>query len=176
MKIRIIGCSGSGKTYLAKKLSEKYNIKHFDLDDIQWDNTAKEYGVKMPVDKRNRLLNDILQQPDWIIEGVYYAWVQQSFADADIIYVLDMPKRLYKLRIIRRFIRRKLGFEKGKKESLKSLCGLLKWTETFQNTNMKDIVKILETYEDKVFFIKNKSEISKTISSLNTAKQNGVIE
>lgn len=26
MKIRIIGCSGSGKTYLAKRLSIKYNI------------------------------------------------------------------------------------------------------------------------------------------------------
>ena len=36
MKIRIIGCSGSGKTYLANALSKKYNISHFDLDDIQW--------------------------------------------------------------------------------------------------------------------------------------------
>ena len=44
MKIRIIGCSGSGKTYLANALSKKYNISHFDLDDIQWDNNAKGYG------------------------------------------------------------------------------------------------------------------------------------
>lgn len=33
MKIHIIGCSGSGKTYLANALSKKYNISHFDLDD-----------------------------------------------------------------------------------------------------------------------------------------------
>ena len=46
MKIHIIGCSGSGKTYLANALSKKYNISHFDLDDIQWDNNAKEYGKK----------------------------------------------------------------------------------------------------------------------------------
>ena len=44
MKIHIIGCSGSGKTYLANALSKKYNISHFDLDDIQWDNNAKGYG------------------------------------------------------------------------------------------------------------------------------------
>ena len=44
MKIHIIGCSGSGKTYLANTLSKKYNISHFDLDDIQWDNNAKGYG------------------------------------------------------------------------------------------------------------------------------------
>ena len=119
MKIRIIGCSGSGKSYLAKKLSQKHNIPHFDLDDLQWDNTQNSYGVKMPVEKRNQMLNDILIKPDWIIEGVYYGWVQQSFADADIIYVLDVPKRLYKARIIRRFIRRKFGIEKGKKETFK---------------------------------------------------------
>ena len=44
MKIHIIGCSDSGKTYLANALSKKYNISHFDLDDIQWDNNAKGYG------------------------------------------------------------------------------------------------------------------------------------
>ena len=47
MKIHIIGCSGSGKTYLANALSKKYN-------------------------------ND-----EWIIEGVYYAWIQQFFDEAD---------------------------------------------------------------------------------------------
>ncbi len=34
MKIHIIGCSGSGKTYLASALSQKYHIPHFDLADI----------------------------------------------------------------------------------------------------------------------------------------------
>lgn len=92
MKIHIIGCSGSGKTYLANALSKKYNISHFDLDDIQWDNNAKEYGKKRTLDERKALLQEILYNNDeWIIEGVYYAWVQQSFDEADKIYVLDMP-------------------------------------------------------------------------------------
>ena len=46
MKIHIIGCSGTGKTYFAKKLSDKYNIPHFDLDDIQWDNNSECTIVK----------------------------------------------------------------------------------------------------------------------------------
>ena len=92
MKIHIIGCSGSGKTYLANALSKKYNISCFDLDDIQWDNNAKEYGKKRTLDERKALLQEILYNNDeWIIEGVYYAWVQQSFDEADKIYVLDMP-------------------------------------------------------------------------------------
>lgn len=164
MKIRIIGCSGSGKTYLAKKLSEKYNIPNFDLDDIQWDNSQNSYGIKMPIKKRNQMLNDMLQQPDWIIEGVYYAWVQKSFEDADMIYVLDIPKWFYRFRIIKRFIKRRVGLEKGKKETLKSVCNLLKWTNAFQNTNMKEILKILEPHKEKVIYIKKKAEINRIIT------------
>ena len=104
-----------------------------------------------------------MQQPDWIIEGVYYAWVQKSFEDADIIYVLDMPKRLYNFRIIKRFVKRKIGLEKGKKETLKSVYDLLKWTETFQNTNLKEIITNLQAYKEKVVYIRNKKEINKLI-------------
>lgn len=149
---------------MAKRLSKKYNIPSFDLDDIQWDNSQNSYGVKMPIEKRGQMLNDILQYSDWIIGGVYYAWVQKSFEDADVIYVLDMPKWLYRFRIIKRFIRRRVGLEKGKKETLKSVYNLLKWTDTFQNTNMKEIVRILETYKEKVVFIKKKAEIDRILT------------
>lgn len=164
MKIRIIGCSGSGKTYFAKRLSQKYNIPNYDLDDIQWDNSQNSYGVKMPVEKRNQMLNDILQQPEWIIDGVYYAWVQRSFEEADMIYVLNMPKYLYSFRTIKRFINRKIGLENGKKETLKSVYNLLKWTDTFQKTNMKDIIKILESHKNKVVFIKKKAEMYRILA------------
>ena len=159
MKIHIIGCSGSGKTYLAKALSEKYNVPHFDLDDIQWDNNADGYGVKMPVEKRTELLNNILENEDWIIEGVYYAWVGKCFEDADKIYVLDIPKRVYTYRIIKRAIKRKLGLAKGKKETLKSVYNLLKWTDTFKNKNMVEIRKILTKYPSKTVWLKSKRDV-----------------
>lgn len=167
MKIHIIGCSGSGKTYLAKALSEKYNIPHFDLDDIQWDNNADGYGVKMSIEKRTALLNDILKNDSWIIEGVYYAWVGKCFEDADKIYVLDIPKRVYTYRIIKRTIKRKLGLEKGKKETFKSVYNLLKWTDTFQKKNMVEVRKMLSHYTQKTMWIKNRKEVKRVIDMEN---------
>lgn len=164
MKIHIIGCSGTGKTYFAKALSKKYNIPHFDLDDIQWDNNSDGYGVKMPTDKRDELLKQILNKDTWIIEGVYYAWVLESFEQADIIYVLDMPKYLYKSRIIIRFLKRKVGIEKGKRETLKSLYNLLKWTNKYQDKNLKEITRILKQYESKVVWISDSKEIDRIIA------------
>lgn len=117
MKIHIIGCSGTGKTYLANGLAEKYKIPHFDLDNLQWDDSAGTYGVRMSVEKRSALLQQILE----------------------------------------------LGFEKGKKETLKSLHNLLKWTDTFQNANRKEIGIILQKYEDKVYYIRSSREVRNLI-------------
>ena len=150
MKIHIIGGPGSGKSFLAEKLSKELGISHFDLDDLQWDNKSASYGVKRSPEERDRLLNDVLSHNDWIIEGVYYAWCQQCFADADRIYVLNVPRYKYRYRIIRRFVRRKLGLEKGKKENLKSLTELLKWADKYQTVNLVEIRKLLMPYSDKV--------------------------
>ncbi len=166
MKIHIIGCSGSGKTYLANALSKKYGIPRFDLDNIQWDNNAQGYGTKRPPQERNSLLQEILCNHEWIIEGVYYGWVQQSFDDADIIYVLDMPRYLYKSRIIIRSVKRKLGIQKGKKETLKSIYNLLKWTETFQNNNLKEIRNILNRYNDKVIWLSSKKDVEEILKKV----------
>lgn len=164
MKIHIIGCSGCGKTYLAKQLSEKYGIPHFDLDDIFWDNSSSCYGVKRPLEERTALLSDILMNDNWIIEGVYYSWCGEIFANADVIYFLDTPKLVYKWRIVRRFINRKLGIEKGDKESLKSVISLLKWTDKFQKVNRKEIEDILAGYEDKTVWVSSKSEVTEIIN------------
>ena len=145
---------------------QKYNISHFDLDDIQWDNNAKEYG------KRERLMNEkryykiLYNNDEWIVEGVYYAWVRQSFDEADKIYVLDMPGYLYKSRIIMRSIKRKLGIQKGKRETLKSVYNLLKWTETFQDKNLKEIRSILDRYDDKVIWLSRKKDVEKIIKAV----------
>ena len=113
----------SGKANLADcnartiyKLSKELGIRHYDLDELQWDNSSDSYGSKREPDERDRLLADVLNKSDWIIEGVYYAWCQQCFSDADKIYVLSVPRYKYRYRIIRRFVRRKLGLEQGKKE------------------------------------------------------------
>ena len=72
-----------------------------------------------------------------------------------------MPQYLYKSRIIKRSIKRFLGLEKGKKETFKSVCSLLKWTDTFQNKNLKEIKSILEKYDEKVVWLTSKKEVKK---------------
>lgn len=150
MKIHIIGGPGSGKTTLASRLSRQLGIPHVDLDDLQWDNAKGSYGTKRDPRERAALLDEILRKDDWIIEGVYHKWCAQCFADADRIVLLEIPRRTYRYRIIRRFVRRKLGLEKGKRESLKSLTALLRWADRYQQVNLPEIRQLLTPYAGKV--------------------------
>lgn len=84
---------------------------------------------------------------------MYYTWCRQCFEDADRIYLLNVPRYKYRYRIIRRFVRRKLGLEKGKKESLKSVAALLRWADKYQKEDMAEIRRILAQYPEKVISI-----------------------
>ena len=150
MKIRIIGGSGSGKSFLAEKLSQKLGIAHYDLDDILWDNAAAQYGTKNAPERRDTLLRGVLEKDEWIIEGAYYSWCKESFEAADRIYYLRTPLRICNARVLRRFVRRKLGAERGKRETVKSLFLLLKWMEKYENESVPEIEKLLEKYGSKV--------------------------
>lgn len=44
-KIHILGGPGSGKSYIAAKISSRFKIPSYELDTIFWDNDSKEYGV-----------------------------------------------------------------------------------------------------------------------------------
>lgn len=154
-RIRIIGCSGSGKTYFSKSLSNQYNIIPYDLDDIVWDNFSY-YGIKKSYDTRNNLLNDILKNDSWIIEGVYYKkWVKKTFDYADVIFILKTPVYVCCYRVVKRFLKRKFGLEKGKKETFKSLISLIFYIYKYNIIELPKIRELLKEYGDKVVYINN---------------------
>ncbi len=117
-KIHIIGGPGSGKSYIAKIVSEKLAIPHLDLDDIFWDKSLG-YGNKADEETRNAELEHFLAQPTWIVEGVYYKWLNKSFEQADLIVVLNTSVWLRHWRLIKRSVRRKLGRENSNVREVK---------------------------------------------------------
>ena len=65
-----------------------------------------------------------------------------------------------------RSIKRKLGIQKGKRETLKSVYNMLKWTETFQVKNLQEIRSILDRYDNKVVWLSGKKDVEKIIKAV----------
>jgi len=70
MKICIIGPTGSGKTDLAKELSERYRIKHTNLDYVFFKHVVDKSRIELPEKKWKENLNKLVSDKNWIIEGV----------------------------------------------------------------------------------------------------------
>jgi adenylate kinase family enzyme len=69
-RIVIFGNSGSGKSSLAKALSNLHGAPHLDLDLIAWE--AERPGVRAPFGESERaLLRLIGASGAWVIEGCY---------------------------------------------------------------------------------------------------------
>jgi adenylate kinase family enzyme len=163
-KIHIIGGPGSGKSYIAKKLSTLCDIHSYDLDDIFWDRAANDYGTKAHEEDRVTALCEILKKNSWIIEGVYYRWLSQAFEDADIIIILSPSKYIRHWRISKRFIKRKFDIIPSKKETLRDFLNLVKWNQKFDSDNLIRIRKFIAGHELKALECKKFQEILRIIN------------
>lgn len=166
MRIYIIGAAGSGKTTLAKKLSENINIDTMTLDDIFWCNTNNSYGVKREINERNSMYEKILQAESWIIEGAYIEWPKKGFHVADKLVFLNINESIINFQIIKRFLLRKLYIEKSdKKESIINLYKLLKWNKN-QRIKISDYCHSSDMNSANIFELKNSKEIKTFIKNI----------
>jgi adenylate kinase family enzyme len=166
-KIYIIGTSGSGKTYLAKKLSKILKIKNYNLDDI---NFIKKFTIKLPKNKRRSKLRKLLSKKNkWIIEGIYTDWSIDAIKKSDLIIWLDPPFRVRSFRILKRFFARK--FSKQAHESFKDCIDLIKYSYKYKKD--KDTTAcfrahklIIDKHNINFIKLKNNTQINNFLRSL----------
>ena len=139
MRLHITGNAGSGKTTLAKKLSQTLAIPVASLDSVVW----KEGWVA--ASKKERALGEerLTIQDSWIIEGV-----SKTVRDyADYIIFLDVPRRICLLRCFKR----NLPYLFKSRPELPSNCpeiriipGLIKLIWKFPSLTRPSILKSIE--------------------------------
>ncbi|WP_210364039.1 DNA topology modulation protein FlaR [Bacillus sp. REN3] len=163
-KIHIIGSVGSGKTTLARIFSKRMDIPCYELDNVVWKRSSTG-DVRRSEQERDKHLGSIIDSPTWIVEGVHYGWVGQSFRNADLIILLDPPFRRRTNRIIKRFILQKLGLEKANYEpTFGILRKMFAWNRNFEVENRAEIMELLKRYEDKLVIVKDNSHIEEFLA------------
>jgi adenylate kinase family enzyme len=163
-KVHIIGSVGSGKTTLAKYLSNKLLIPHYELDNVVWQRHQPR-DIRRTDEERDQLFRSIVHSNSWIIEGAHYnEWVFQSFNRADLIIFLDTNYSKRKYRIIRRFILQVLRLEKSNyKPNLDIFRKMFIWNDNFESKVKPKVIHKLAEYSSKSITLKETNEF---ISSL----------
>lgn len=97
-KIVIIGSSGAAKSTFARYLGSilKFNVVH--LDRVFWGPGWKE----KPRDARIEILQELVRERQWIIEGTYLGSSDPRLNAADTIIFLDIKSSICLRRIVKR--------------------------------------------------------------------------
>ncbi len=104
-RIAIIGCGGSGKTYLARRLGAALAIPVTHLDALHYDSDWN----RIPVNRFAALQRELAAQPRWVADGNYAAALPIRLAAADTVIFLDLPAWVCLWGILRRRLRHGAG-------------------------------------------------------------------
>ena len=157
MKIYIIGSPGSGKTTLAKALSKRYNIKHYELDCIVYDDNNNHR--KRTKEEIEELFSTIIKNKSFIIEDVGRNKFKKGREICDKIYYIKLNKaRIYK-QMISRWFKQRLGKEKyNYPPTIHQFFETIKDVKNYSKIE-KTRLSELNKYKDKITFL-NKKELN----------------
>ncbi|QDR64713.1 hypothetical protein [Mammaliicoccus sciuri] len=156
-KVVILGSSGSGKSYLSKKLSRELSIEVYHLDNLM----RKSDWIPVSYKQKCDIQKKILSNDTWIIEGNYTNILDERLLEADTIIFLNINKYKCIFNVIKRtFIYRNKDRPDKPYNAIDKLnLHLLIWTWNFNKNEKPVIIK-------KV----NKFSKTKRIIILNTIK------
>ena len=116
MKIAIIGYSGSGKSTMAKCISERFGIPVLYLDTVHW----LPGWVERETDESRRIVKEFLDtHGEWVIDGNYKKLEhERRMREADHIVFMDFPR----IRCFFRAWKRARRFRGKTRESITDGC------------------------------------------------------
>ena len=158
MKIYILGNLGSGKSFLATKISEKFKIPHFDLDNLFW---KRKYTVKRKEEKIKVTLSNIIKNnKSWVIEGIFTSFVSQAIDNADKIIWIDIN---FDLIYLKRLLLRELGKVKKAQKSLQDILRSITIVKSYKNKKglYHQQKALLKKYKKNFTLIKSRTELKK---------------
>ena len=89
-RILIFGNSGAGKSTRAKAYAKEYQLAHFDLDTIAWNNTNPP--TRKALDSSIEQLTDFTSTHEtWVIEGCYADLIEVLLSSATHVIFIDLP-------------------------------------------------------------------------------------
>ena len=129
------------------------------MDNLVWDRSAE--NLRFPIEVRDSNLGEILSKDSWILEGVQYNWGIESFNKADLIFVLKPHTLVRDYRVLRRFIRTRIGIERWNyKQSFKNLYQMIVvWNRGYDREGFSKIIELTDSIAEKRVVVRNLKEI-----------------
>lgn len=86
-RIAVLGCCGSGKSYVSRELSRLLNASLTHLDAVYYDDAWNP----LPMETFEAWQRELVAAPRWVIDGNYNTTLHVRLKSADTVIFMDMP-------------------------------------------------------------------------------------
>ena len=140
-KVMIMGCPGSGKTTLARKLSCKLNLPLVHLDVLNW----RDHWQPVSTEEFDALLLQEVRKEAWIIDGNYNRTIEIRLKHCDTVFLFDLQTEVCIEGAMNRLGKKRYDLPWIEKEINPSFKQLIM---EFPYKSLPIIYKLLEKYKD----------------------------
>lgn len=165
-RVLIIGSGGAGKTTVAKALAARTGLPLIHLDQLFW----SPGWVPTPDHDWDALIQRLIGQDQWIMDGNYGRTLPTRLTAADTIIFLDLPRLVCVWRILARrwryFGRSRPDVAPGCPEHL--TLEFLGWVWTYPSRRRPDILRRLESVrsEKEVVILQSAREVERFLATI----------
>lgn len=161
-RILVIGCSGSGKSTIARFLSEKYDLPAVHLDVHFWN----PGWIMTARDEWRKKIERLAAQDEWIMDGNFASSFDIRFPRADRIIIFKLPRLLCLYRAITRIFKYN---KKKRRPDMADGCDekfdltFYKYIWTFGSKEYPTIIENIKKHrcKKKIIFLKSKKSIER---------------
>ncbi|MDK9494341.1 topology modulation protein [Streptomyces katrae] len=140
-KVAIVGCGGSGKSYLARELGGILDAPVTHLDAAYYDDAWNELSTE----KFTALQRELVAQPRWVIDGNYNSTLQIRLETCDTVVLMDVSTVAALYGILSRQIRHGAG-HKGNGVHNRIHWGVIKYVATYRRKMRPRVMAKIEEF------------------------------
>jgi len=165
-RVCVVGCGGSGKSTFSQKLGEITGLPVFYLDVHFW----QAGWVERKTDEWRSIINELLKEEQWIMDGSFNGTQDIRFAKADTIIFLDLPRYRCMINAMKRVIiyrnKRRIDMAEGCFERFD--FDFYKWIWSYKKKYGKIVKERLRKlqYKKEIVILKNYKEMDKYLEMI----------
>lgn len=164
-RILIIGCSGSGKSRLARILGQKLGLPVIHLDQLWW----QEGWQNVTVEEFDSRLAMALNMDRWIIDGNYSRTMEARLSKCDTVIYLDFSRWTCLLGMCQRLLtnRGKTRPDMGAGCPERFSWEFVKWIWNFnKNNRVQNYTYLAKAKHAQAVVLKNQKEVNKFLNEI----------
>lgn len=140
-KVAIVGCGGSGKSYVARELGRILDASVTHLDAAFYDDEWNE----LPMEKFAALQRELVGRPTWVIDGNYNSTLQIRLEACNTVVLMDVSTVAALYGIFSRQIRHGAG-HKGNGVHNRIHWGVIKYVATYRRKMRPRVMAKIEEF------------------------------